>query len=1295
LDPTGHAGYAFIRTNPCEAAAMTKIAVFVTWLIPSVGLAQPVLEILSPAANTCVGNAAPLFETVAAGGDAPPLRDIPLRLRLSEPQGRPIDLRIEVDGVEVADGRFVPAAAGVAEETDEFAVRSDLILDGERREIRVTATSNGQSRNQTVAFKLDRHYPRVTFSDAALDQLGGCFPGGPPAAAYEVEDDLDATPAVQERFVENGCIVERRVRVEDDCGNAQEVAYGTRRAPAPGSLAVSFENVAEGERVSRANLVYGVDGPQNCIISSSAEMRVNGAEPVPYFAGEELSAPGDYVVTVRMQACGGQEISGTRRFTILQRPVADAGGPYEGVQGERIRIDGSGSFAPAELGGIVEWGWDLNGDGFFDADEGDEAVTFFDSSVGDGEHFIFLRTRAGNGSVEFDSALVVVTDVDPTCDAGGPYEATQGEQIQLDGSNSQPGHESDPIRVWDWDFGDNRFPQRAAGLEQPFHTWGQQGEYLVRLRVEDPDSSCEDTAIVVVGDVEPRISGIGALNAANLVEGTPVTFTAGNTAPGSDSDPITLFAWTFGVPGGEAEGQFLRNPRHTYEDQGEYEVCLAVSDPDSEVSECFQVRVADLQPTATFTGPRLGSEGEELFFDASLSFAGGDADPIAAYVWDFGDGTPEVRVDAETPITSHVFRRDGDLTVRLFVEDEDSRSEVFEQQINIIDAVPEASAQVVYAPERDSGDEGVPVRFDARASAPGAPSDPITSYRWDFNDGSEPAEGANLAETTHAFPDQGTYRVRLTVTDGDGSQVFTELNVRIENVAPTVEVTVDDANIEQGVPATFRAEVTDAAGDPPRVTWDMGDGSPAKQGDVVEHAYAERGEFEITVQVDDGDGGTAEATLRVSVNRAAPRIDAPRNIAGVEGEPLEFTVTVTAATLDENTVDELVQVFASNLPPGATAEVSEGEDAAARRTVTVRWTPSYTAAGRYNIRVSAQAVSTTSRSLEIPVTIAEGGTPLLAAVGGTGSRGVVTMYEYGYDGVRQIESFTALREVEVGVGAGGAAVSPDGGWLFVASPGSGTVAVISTRGEARRVRSIPTGALTSSVVWGGDHVWAVVGGTNEIVQIDPIRMKVVARASLAPLQGAVDLAWLPEGFGGEDDGPHLAVVAQRSGDVALVDPEQVHAGRDLVVARKRIGGRPQRVVAVPGAGPDSDALVVSDAKTRRVVRVSMQDLAGNQGGEPTSTSLDFAAHDLSATGDIVWAATRGGLVRIAPNGDKSVRAELASTSVAPLDPRIRPGGGLIVATAEEIANLAGEMLSRQLGAPGSRVRRLAAFIALE
>jgi hypothetical protein len=205
-------------------------------------------------------------------------------------------------------------------------------------------------------------------------------------------------------------------------------------------------------------------------------------------------------------------------------------------------------------------------------------------------------------------------------------------------------------------------------------------------------------------------------------------------------------------------------------------------------------------------------------------------------------------------------------------------------------------------------------------------------------------------------------------------------------------------------------------------------------------------------------------------------------------------------------------------------------------------------------------------------------------------------------------------------------------------------------------------------------------------------MKVVSKVALDPVQGAVDLAWVPAGFGGGNAPARIAVVGQRSGHVALVDPAVVLAGgQQPVVATYHLGGRLQRVAA---SDADAGWLAVSDGKTRRLFQISAADVAAGH-GQPTSTPVAFAPSDLIVLGDTLFAASEGGLVQVGADGHASVHTDLASTAVTPLDPRIRAGGGLVVATGDQIANLAGDNLSRQLSAPSGHVRRLAAFIAQE
>ena len=74
------------------------------------------------------------------------------------------------------------------------------------------------------------------------------------------------------------------------------------------------------------------------------------------------------------------------------------------------------------------------------------------------------------------------------------------------------------------------------------------------------------------------------------------------------------------------------------------------------------------------------------------------------------------------------------------------------------------------------------ISFDASNSLD--PDGSITSYAWDFGDGST---GTGMT-TTHAFATDGTYSVNLTVTDNDGKTGSLSKNVSIETKPPQTPV---------------------------------------------------------------------------------------------------------------------------------------------------------------------------------------------------------------------------------------------------------------------------------------------------------------------------------------------------------------------------------------------------------------------------------------------------------------------------------------------------------------------------
>ncbi|MEZ4465414.1 MAG: PKD domain-containing protein [bacterium] len=789
-------------------------------------LAQPALDIITPGAGACINNGPDVFTGGGFFGQAlPPERDIPLELRLSEPQGREITLAFQVEGRTVVDAVFQPQAANVPEQTgNRFSIPSFELADGVNREIRVVARSAGGETVRTVSFTLDRQPPLPVVDGAGFPDLTACY-AAPPPVQYQVNDNLDPMPRAVERFENNGCQQDRIVRLSDACGNVQDIRLTTTRAPNQGEVqvalrgyrcglddcvtqgpgAVPFQN---GDRVGAGTVEVDVSGGAGCVGGVVSRYFFNEAPPAQlgeadgeiFVPGQEFREPGDYVVVVEARACGQRVLRREIAFTVLDRPTADAGGPYQAVQGAVLMLDGSRSSAPAELGGITEYAWDVDGDGLFDFEGPDFVRVPFDTSVGDGEYQGLLRITAGNGGVDFDLFEVTIGDVSPTCDAGGPYRGVEGEGVTFDGSASAPGDPSEPIVAFAWDFGDDLFPQRGFGLDHPNHVFEDSGRYTVTLIVEDEDSGSRPCqAEVIIDDVQPVVAGIIAFRANELSEGDEVFFSAGDTRPGSGSDPISAFCWIFDAdapnPGPPTCGPALRSPSHVYDDDGVKRVCLQVRDeePDDFGEACVNIELADLQPHAALRAPAFATEGDVLTLDATGSAAGGAADPLTRLEFLLVDpadpDNPRPLAEINAVAEPGRFRVDvpfadnGDFLVRLRVHDEDSVAEA-EVPIRVADVAPRAEVRAVYPDEEQVAREGRELLLDASGSTPGDESDPIVAYRWEFGDGIR--EETVVPTVRHAWPDSGLYPVRVVVVDEDGSQSAADLQVRVVNVAPIV-----------------------------------------------------------------------------------------------------------------------------------------------------------------------------------------------------------------------------------------------------------------------------------------------------------------------------------------------------------------------------------------------------------------------------------------------------------------------------------------------------------------------------
>ena len=142
----------------------------------------------------------------------------------------------------------------------------------------------------------------------------------------------------------------------------------------------------------------------------------------------------------------------------------------------------------------------------------------------------------------------------------------------------------------------------------------------------------------------------------------------------------------------------------------------------------------------------------------------------------------------------------------------------------------------------------------------------------------------------HVYADNGDYPVTVTVTDDDDGVGTASLVVTVLNVDPVVTCP-ENATINEGDAFTGGGSFVDPGADEWSATVDYGDGSGAQaltlgadKAFELEHAYADNGDYTVTVTVTDDDGGVGAASLVVTALNVDPVVTCPENTTISEGD---------------------------------------------------------------------------------------------------------------------------------------------------------------------------------------------------------------------------------------------------------------------------------------------------------------------------------------------------------------------------------------------------------------------------
>ena len=237
---------------------------------------------------------------------------------------------------------------------------------------------------------------------------------------------------------------------------------------------------------------------------------------------------------------------------------------------------------------------------------------------------------------------------------------------------------------------------------------------------------------------------------------------------------------------------------------------------------------------------------------------------ITSYSWNFGDGTPA----GSGASVTHDYAANGTYQVTLTVTDEDGAPNTLQKSISVAEAPNQLPTAAFSSNVSD---------LDATFNAGGSndPDGTISSYVWDFGDGTAAGTGAT---PSHSYAAAGTFTVKLTVTDNRGGT--STVSHDITTIAPNQKPSAAFSKGGTWLHATFDASGSaDPDGTIASYAWDFGDGS-SDTGATPQHDYTAAGTYTVKLTVTDNRGGTDTASQDYTV---APQPNDPPTAAFTKG----------------------------------------------------------------------------------------------------------------------------------------------------------------------------------------------------------------------------------------------------------------------------------------------------------------------------------------------------------------------------------------------------------------------------
>lgn len=519
-----------------------------------------------------------------------------------------------------------------------------------------------------------------------------------------------------------------------------------------------------------------------------------------------------------------------------------------------VRFDASNIEVDREKYQIVSHAWD-----FGDGETGTSQIVahrYTEKGTYDVELVVTVRDKeTGEVSVggEFHTTVSVTNEALAASFTATPQSGEAPLKVKFDASESV-----DPdgyLERYEWDFDEDGEFDDAEGVDAE-HTFNKVGTYEVALRVVSTTGEFNvfEKEIEVKSESGPQAVITISDEPENFIVGKSYVFKGDKST--SEEGSIEEYEWDFG-DGSKVEK--TRTVSHAFNSEGNFEVVLKVTDDTGEEGETRKmITVGEPQsaPKAVITtapesieGALSGSVPFSVAFDASGST---DTDGnIIEYQWDFND---DGKADSFGSKVNHSFDQEGDYTVTLTVNDADGNST--SETVNV--TVTAQGVVAVLNADKVDGSAPLTVSFDASSST--YQTGAITSYRWDFGDGTPANLG--VAKITHKYSSVGSYTATVTVIGSDNKTSSASIIITVREIPLTACFTT----VFKKGPAPLNTSFDPgcSTGSISSYFWDFGDGGTSTQVKPI-HSFEEPGEYTVNLEISDNDNNISRFALPIIV----------------------------------------------------------------------------------------------------------------------------------------------------------------------------------------------------------------------------------------------------------------------------------------------------------------------------------------------------------------------------------------------------------------------------------------------